>query len=225
MIFNMVGGGGGSGKLYAVIAVTYPDGSVCTCSNGTKTLKARDTSGKALFNVTVGEWTVNATDGSRTASKSVSITSDGQIESESLSYAYYLFKAGSGAVVPLKSYKETNATISVGSSAITVNYSDNTSFYCAALRTESKIDLGPYSTLKMTCTPSTVLNEDYNCFGVTSKAFTNASIEESTFSTKTSISKSSSEKTFSVDISKLTSSLYVGFLFAGKMTVTDIWLE
>lgn len=217
--------GTASGDIYAIIAVTYPEGSICTCSDGTTTLTARDTSGKALFNVTVGEWTVTATDGNKTVSDTVSITIEGQIESVSLSYVYYLFKAGSGAVVPLKSYKETNATISVGSSAITVNYSDNTSFYCAALRTESKIDLGPYSTLKMSCTPSKVLNQDYNCIGVTSTAFTNASIEESIFSAKTNIAQSSSQKTASVDISKLTSSLYVGFLFGGKMTVTDIWLE
>ena len=65
-------------SLCAVIAVTYPEGSVCTCSNGTKTLRARDTSGKALFNVTVGEWTVSCTDGSLTASKTVSITEAGQ---------------------------------------------------------------------------------------------------------------------------------------------------
>ena len=212
-------------RLRAVIAVTYPEGSICTCSNGTKTLRAMNTSGKALFNVSTGTWTVTATDGNKTVSDTVSITIEGQIESVSLSYLYYLFKAGSGAVVPLKSYKETNATISVRSSDITVNYSDNTRFYCAALRTESKIDLGPYSTLKMTCTPREVLNQDYNCFGVTGTAFTNANIEESTFSTKTTISTSSREKTFSVDISKLTSSLYVGFLFGGKMTVTDIWLE
>ena len=79
MIFNMVGGGGE--KLFSIIAVTYPEGSVCTCSNGTKTLKARDTSGKALFNVTVGEWTVRYTYGSQTDSKTVSITEAGQVVS------------------------------------------------------------------------------------------------------------------------------------------------
>lgn len=73
-------------RLRSVIAVTYPEGSVCTCSDGTKTLKAKDTSGKALFNVPVGTWTVNCTNGSRTASKAVSITADGQSKSVTLSY-------------------------------------------------------------------------------------------------------------------------------------------
>ena len=92
MIHNMVGGGGG--KLFAVIAVTYPEGSICTCSDGTKTMKAKDTSGKALFNVTVGEWTVTATDGSSTTSQAVSITTEGQSESVTLTYELVLFNNG-----------------------------------------------------------------------------------------------------------------------------------
>ena len=84
MIFNMTGGG--SDALLSIIAVTYPEGSICTCTNGTKTLKAKDTSGKALFNVTVGEWTVSCTDGSETASETVSITAEGQVKAVELSY-------------------------------------------------------------------------------------------------------------------------------------------
>lgn len=84
MIFNMTGGG--SGALLSIIAVTYPEGSICTCTNGTKTLKAKDTSGKALFNVTVGEWTVTATQNGESVSSNVVITSDGQIKSVELSF-------------------------------------------------------------------------------------------------------------------------------------------
>ena len=84
----------GAGRLRAVIAVTYPEGSICTCSNGTKTLRARGTSGKALFNVTVGEWTVSCTDGSQTTSNTVSITSNGQYESVALYYTLYLYNQG-----------------------------------------------------------------------------------------------------------------------------------
>lgn len=92
MIFNMVGGGGG--KLYAIIAVTYPKGSTCTCSNGTKTLKARGTSGKALFNVQKGIWTVSCTDGTNTKTVSVEITTAGQSVSVTLSYQLLLYEAG-----------------------------------------------------------------------------------------------------------------------------------
>ena len=84
MIFNMTGGG--SGAPLSIIAVTYPAGSACTCTNGTKTLKAKDTSGRALFNVTVGEWEVICTDGIETDSKTVSIASTGQVKEIKLSY-------------------------------------------------------------------------------------------------------------------------------------------
>lgn len=82
MIYVLSGGE----KIRSIIAVTYPEGSICTCSNGTKTLKARDTSGKALFNVSTGTWTVSCTDGSETASETVSITAEGQVKAVELSY-------------------------------------------------------------------------------------------------------------------------------------------
>ena len=44
----------GSPSLYAVIAVTYPSGSICTCGGKA----AKDTSGFALFNVKAGTYTV-----------------------------------------------------------------------------------------------------------------------------------------------------------------------
>ena len=52
----------GRGVPYAIIGVTYPAGSVCTCADGTRTLTARDTSGKAVFVIpSAGTWTVTAT--------------------------------------------------------------------------------------------------------------------------------------------------------------------
>ena len=46
--------GGSSAKVYAVIGVTYPSGATCTCTNGSKTLTAKDTSGKAIFVIPSG---------------------------------------------------------------------------------------------------------------------------------------------------------------------------
>lgn len=88
----------GAGNLRAVIAVIYPKGSICSCSNGTRTLKAKGTSGKALFNVTVGEWTVTAMDGSQTTSNTVSITAEGQIINVELKYISWLYKDGDECV-------------------------------------------------------------------------------------------------------------------------------
>lgn len=87
--------GTASGDAYAVIAVTYPAGSVCTCSDGTKTLKLKDTSGQGFFLIPyAAAWTVTATDGTNTKAQSVEITSEGQSESVTLSYELDIFANG-----------------------------------------------------------------------------------------------------------------------------------
>lgn len=87
----------GAGRVFSIIAVTYPAGSTCTCSDGTTTLTARDTSGKALFNVpNIGTWTVTArtADGSKEKAVDVTITAAGQVESVALNYELVLYDHG-----------------------------------------------------------------------------------------------------------------------------------
>ena len=97
---NIVPVSGGGTKLFAAIGVTYPSGSTLTCTNGTKTLTAKTTSGQWVFAIPeAGTWTVTSTanDGSgNSKSQSVSITTEGQSESVELSYDYYIFKSGEG---------------------------------------------------------------------------------------------------------------------------------
>nr|DAK51334.1 MAG TPA: hypothetical protein [Caudoviricetes sp.] len=82
----------GGGIPYAVIGVTYPSGSVCTCTSGTLTLKAKDTTGKALFVIpSAGTWTVKAVKGSQSASEAVKITTEGQVKTVTLAYDLILF--------------------------------------------------------------------------------------------------------------------------------------
>lgn len=79
----------------ATIDITYPAGSTCTCSDGTTTLSAPDTSGTwACIVPNAGTWTVAATDGVENTSESVSITTDGQIVAIELSYLLWLYKSG-----------------------------------------------------------------------------------------------------------------------------------
>ena len=85
----------GIGKIYAVIGVTYPSGSTCTCTNGSKTLTAKNTSGKAIFVIPyAGTWTVKAVSGSKSTSKTVSITAEGQVETVTLMFETILFDGG-----------------------------------------------------------------------------------------------------------------------------------
>lgn len=75
------GGDSSIGNAFAVISVTYPEGSVCTCANGNKVLKAKDTSGQALFLVPcAGVWVISIALGTAVDSKSVEIISYGQLE-------------------------------------------------------------------------------------------------------------------------------------------------
>lgn len=79
----------------ATIDITYPAGSTCTCSDGTTTLSAPDTSGTwACIVPNAGTWTAAATDGVENTSESVSITTDGQIVAIELSYLLWLYKSG-----------------------------------------------------------------------------------------------------------------------------------
>lgn len=118
---------GGGTKLFAAIGVTYPAGSTLTCTNGTKTLTAKTTSGQWVFAIPkAGTWTVTATDGTNTKSQSVSITSEGQFESMALSYQLHLFKAGEGLASGYSIAKSGALTVSESADAITLTRSELT---------------------------------------------------------------------------------------------------
>ena len=90
--------GGGTSKVFAVIGVSYPEGSTCTCTDGTKTLKLKDTSGQGIFLIPyAATWTVMCYDGAdygsseNKKSENVEITTEGQIENIVLNYQLVLF--------------------------------------------------------------------------------------------------------------------------------------
>lgn len=79
----------------AYIEVTYPEASTCTCSDGDTTLTASDTSGSYTFTVkNTGTWMVTATDGEKTKSEDVVITTDGESKTLILAYILYLYNRG-----------------------------------------------------------------------------------------------------------------------------------
>ena len=115
--------GGSSAKVYAVIGVTYPSGATCTCTNGSKTLTAKDTTGKALFVIPyAGTWTVKAVSGSKSTSKTVSITAEGQVETVTLMFETILWEAGSDQNTSLTGGFAVNDTnyVTVGDSTVTI---------------------------------------------------------------------------------------------------------
>lgn len=90
-----VGGSGSSGSAgpaFAYIRVSYPEGSICTATSGTKTITAADTSGLYIFPIpepssASEDWTVSCTDNTNTKSDTITISSQYQIESISLAYS------------------------------------------------------------------------------------------------------------------------------------------
>lgn len=108
----------------ATINITYPAGSTCTCSDGTTTLSAPDTSGTwACIVPNAGTWTAAATDGVENTSESVSITTDGQIAAIELSYLLWLYKSGNtyNAVTGGWSVAEHTSTGGSFDSVLTLN--------------------------------------------------------------------------------------------------------
>ena len=198
-------------RLRAVIAVTYPAGSVCICVSGTKTLKARDTSGKALFNVpSAGTWTVSCTDGSSTVSKSVTITATGQVESVKLSYDLILYDSGdeysdiTGGWSGFACYSGTSkGTFTKNSSSIYIKSNGSKGAQSIAAAPANKIDITDISTLKVNVTSFNVQSE-YRAYFVLSSS-------RDTSSTSNSVATKEIKGTgeTALDVSGLSGSYYV----------------
>lgn len=147
----------------ATINITYPAGSTCTCSDGTTTLSAPDTSGTwACIVPNAGTWTAAATDGVENTSESVSITTDGQIAAIELSYLLWLYKSGNtyNAVTGGWSVAEHGSTGGSFDSVLTLNddsmllstevWGGNVAY--ANAFTNNSIDLTGVNTLKFKIT-------------------------------------------------------------------------
>lgn len=140
----------------ATINITYPAGSTCTCSDGTTTLSAPDTSGTwACIVPNAGTWTVTSTSGTETDSKAVTITTDGQSTSVELSYALFLFKPNAPSDIIAGEWEMPANSAVTAEAELTVksvnNYNGNR---IISARTKGQIDLTEYSTLQATCKAS-----------------------------------------------------------------------
>lgn len=149
----------GGGIPYAVIGVTYPSGSVCTCTSGTLTLTAQDTSGKAMFVIpSAGTWTVKAVKGSQSKSVAVKITTEGQVETVTLGFALDVYNAGTFGTD--SSGTKFSAGTRTDYNSITQNQ-NSLDWWCDAntnnlLYISPSINPSGYSTLKMKITAASM---------------------------------------------------------------------
>lgn len=143
----------------ATINVTYPAGSTCTCSDGTTTLTAPNTSGSwtcIVYNA--GTWTVSSTDGDKSKNIDVAITTDGQTESVTLLYITYLFKDG-------ETYDSLTGgwqgVVDAGKKAIRIDApAEKTGFAYP----KSKIDLTNYNTISAVVTENVSASSGFSLY-------------------------------------------------------------
>lgn len=178
----------------ATINITYPAGSTCTCSDGTTTLSAPDTSGTwACIVPNAGTWTVSSTDGDKSKSADVVITTDGQTESVTLIYITYLFKDGETYDSLTGGWQGTvNAEKQALQLIVQAGKTQN-------VHTKSKVDMTDYSTISV--------KTDANVPNVSLSLIIEDSIVASKPVAKAELNTASDE--VSLDISNITGSHFI----------------
>ena len=219
------------GKLFAVIGVTYPVGSTCTCTNGTETYTAKDTSGQWIFRIpSAGTWTVTATDGTNTKTQEVSITAEQQAEKVTLGYWNgELYDAGN-------QYTDvTGGWIRHGNGG-TVTFNDDNIYLTTledysegAVDTTNAVDLTDFATLKVTAS----VTKREHMLGQVS-VYTKNEAGKETIAASASLDSSSTETVTSLDVSGLSGAYYVriqssgynsSYYMTGRFHVTKVKLE
>ena len=220
-----------AGKLFAVIGVTYPAGSTCTCTNGSKTLTAKGTSGKAIFVIpSAGTWTVTAVSGSKSKSKEISITAEGQVETVTLTYAFFIFESGSGLTSGYSIESIVNNITSAPTvSNDTISWTGSSSSGGISLYIKPALELSNYTKLCVDFECSYNYGGNYGMgFGVGTDAASASMITNTNWTAKVTSTAlgAIARNTVQCDISALTDSEYikvVGSYSAGK--IYNIWLE
>lgn len=221
MIYVLSGGG----RPFAIIGVTYPAGSTVTCTNGAKTLTSKDTTGQAMFVIpSAGTWTVKAVKGSQSASKAVSITAEGQVETVTLAFEFYIFKSGSGLT---SGYSVEGSGGTVSDSAI--SWSGDSSGGGISIYINPAVALNNYTKLCVDFACYYNWGGDYGMgFGVGTTTNVSSLISGTEWTAKVTNSTSGAiaRNTVQCDISALTDSEYikvVGSYSGGE--IYNIWLE
>ena len=221
--------GGGGSKVVASIVVTYPAGSTLTCTLGSKVLTAKNTSGRWVFGLpSTGNWVVKAVKDSKSTSKTVSITAEGQSVSVELSYGIFLFKSGEGSTVEFKTAHEANSSVMITSDAITTNFTSSQNYQITCIT--PKIDLTEFSRLSVIANCTAVGSEtDYKgILGVFAKTATatdlvSAKNSDAKVIAKTYFTVKNGE--FDLDITNINGEYKVGIKGGLKSTISEIRLR
>lgn len=201
----------GAYDLKCVIIATAPTGSTVICRKDAETKTAAEKGGTWTFTgLDVGTWTVTATSGSNTASKSVTLTTLGQSASVELEYSLVVYSSTTGQHLPFVVTKGPT-----GSASTSLTFPDGSlSFYTnnAAVFTEESYDLSEYSTLTFEYEDNSDVGAQTFVCGV-ALANTNSSSAAYIAKVVKSPTSATSRTVVTLDISALdkTKKYYIGF--------------
>lgn len=228
------GSGGGLSPNNAVIHITAQVGSSITLSKGEVVAKvlppekshinAKDST-MADWYYTInssnyGSWVVTATLGEDTQSDTINIDSNEQYDII-LNYGYYIFRSGHGALV---SFNKFARGVNIYNDYIEVTNAVNGASY---LQTSGSINLTNYKAFKVDAITTWVGTDSSwtgravvrtNLPGTQPEKPTNSTVASTNFTV-------SARQTYSVNISSLASSYYLGYAgnYYGK--IYNMWLE
>lgn len=216
---------GGTAKYFAAIVVTFPTGSICTCTDGVKIFTADDGSTAYIFAIPyTGTWTVTIkeSENDEGVSESFLISEEGQCESVTLSYSIDLFNSGD------KCTAITGGWDFVSGSYISISLND-TSGYGSYGEANTTNQISLQGKKNLCCEVSSASTEGDNFyFGLTNELDTELLDNYKAYVTITGTG------IFRLDVSKFTSTYYVSILGrAGANNWSDVasckikrvWLE
>lgn len=222
--------GGGGSKVVASITVSYPAGSTCTCTLGSKVLTAKDTSGKWVFGLpSMGSWVVKITKDGSTKSQTVSVA-EGDNKSITMAFKTYLFKSGGGGSETWKALQGGYTTATVATDKITFSGGSQLYYYsnCGAT-TEEAVDLTGVNKVVFDLKTTIGLassNAKLYC-GVSTNKFTRGSesstITVSGYAAYTTISETTSRSQITLDVSTLSGSYYIAPCSDGLTITTEVY--
>ena len=156
---------GGTSHKYGFWRVNFPAGSSCTLTNGTRTYKAPDDAvslGRYTFPIPEsGSWTVSCTDGTHTASKTLSFSNQYIYYATTLAYQLVLFDSGSYADAT-GGWNKSGSTLSASATATSMDGATDNVY------TKNKISVSGYSTLHFQITSTSKTDVGYRRVGLSS---------------------------------------------------------
>lgn len=213
-------GNGGSVQAVAFISVTYPEGSICTCTNGSITLIAEDTSGSWLFEVPIaGEWTISCTDSDKEASEVITVVDNGAYTIILVYWNGMLFEYGDSHTDETGGWNfsrewESNTVAEISNNTMILQcFLTNDGVYPGPVGaiTNNKIDLTNYSIVKVYSVEATEATSDTN-FRIFISNDTNGVLKNGTRIAEKAFRESTTAHYTELDISNYSGLYYVGVI-------------